>query len=39
MPWKVDSFIELLAEITNIKEIVRSGVVALLRGEESITLE
>ena len=36
---KVDSFIELIAEIAKIKEIVRSGVVALLRGEESITLD
>jgi len=36
---KVDSFIELISEIANIKEIARSGVLALYRGEESITLE
>ncbi|MBD3188088.1 acetolactate synthase small subunit [Candidatus Bathyarchaeota archaeon] len=36
---KVDSFIDLLSEFVHIKEIVRSGLVALLRGEESITLD
>lgn len=36
---KVSSFTELVSEITKVKEVVRSGVVALLRGEESITLE
>ena len=36
---KVDSFLELIREIVPIKEIVRSGVVALGRGEDSISLE
>ena len=36
---KINSFIELISEIANIKEIARSGVLALYRGEESITLE
>ncbi|MHA1370572.1 MAG: acetolactate synthase small subunit [Promethearchaeota archaeon] len=36
---KVDSFIELISDFVNIKEIVRSGIVALPRGEESITLD
>ncbi|MHA1997248.1 MAG: acetolactate synthase small subunit [Promethearchaeota archaeon] len=36
---KVDSFIELLSDFVKIREIVRSGLVALLRGEESITLD
>lgn len=36
---KVDSFIELISDIVKVKEIVRSGIVALLRGEESITLD
>jgi acetolactate synthase-1/3 small subunit len=35
---KVDSFIALLEEIAPIREICRSGTIALLRGEESITL-
>ncbi len=36
---KINSFIELISEIANIKEIARSGVLALYRGEESITLD
>jgi acetolactate synthase I/III small subunit len=36
---KVDSFIDLISEIGTIKEIARSGVLALYRGEESITLD
>ena len=36
---KVNSFIELISEIGNIKEVARSGVLALYRGEESITLD
>ena len=35
---KIGSFITLVKETTNIKEIVRSGVIALLTGEDSITL-
>ncbi len=36
---KIESFIELIADVTNIREIVRSGIVALLKGEDSISLE
>ncbi len=36
---KLDSFINLITEIVSIKEIVRSGVVGLSRGENSITLD
>jgi acetolactate synthase-1/3 small subunit len=36
---KVNSFIELISEIGNIKEVARSGVLALYRGEEAITLD
>jgi acetolactate synthase-1/3 small subunit len=36
---KLESFIELVAEVGTIKEIARSGVLALIRGEESISLE
>lgn len=36
---KVNSFIELISEIGNIKEVARSGVLALHRGEEAITLD
>ena len=35
---KIDSFIELMENIVNIREIVRSGVVALLAGKDSISL-
>jgi acetolactate synthase I/III small subunit len=36
---KVNSFISLLSEISPVKEIVRSGTVALLTGEKSISLD
>jgi acetolactate synthase I/III small subunit len=36
---KLDSFIALVSEIVSIKEIVRSGVVGLSRGEDSINMD
>jgi acetolactate synthase-1/3 small subunit len=36
---KIESFIEVISDITQVKEIVRSGVIAISRGEKSITLE
>jgi acetolactate synthase-1/3 small subunit len=36
---KISSFIELIGSVVPIREIVRSGLVALGRGEDSITLE
>ena len=36
---KVESFIEIIRDITTIKEIVRSGVLAIARGDNSITLD
>ncbi len=36
---KIESFIELLGDVTHIREIVRSGIVALLKGEDSISLD
>ncbi len=36
---KIESFIEVIRDITPIKEIVRSGVIAISRGDNSITLD
>jgi acetolactate synthase-1/3 small subunit len=36
---KINSFMEVISEIAPIREISRSGVIAISRGEESITLE
>lgn len=38
-PRKVDSFIEVLSDIVPIREIVRSGLMGMSRGQSSITLE
>jgi acetolactate synthase small subunit len=35
---KIDSFIEVIAEICPVKEVARSGIIALSRGEESINV-
>lgn len=35
---KIDSFIEVISEISTIREIARSGVLAISRGEEAINL-
>jgi acetolactate synthase-1/3 small subunit len=36
---KIDSFINVISEIAPIKEIVRSGVIAISRGDRGITLD
>jgi acetolactate synthase-1/3 small subunit len=36
---KIDSFIDVISEIAVIKEIARSGLLAVARGEESISLD
>jgi acetolactate synthase-1/3 small subunit len=35
---KIDSLIEIISDVTTIREIARSGTIAISRGDESITL-
>ena len=36
---KIDSFLEVVSDITPIRELARSGTIAIARGDESISLE